>query len=95
MASIRKTKKEVSFLINEVISNSYMALYFQGEKHQDALVGVVSKAVELHNTTIEQLNHPAEKHNARLVRKHYRAVRENVISSVDGLFQEISTICQG
>lgn len=94
MASIRKTKKEVTFLINEVISNGYMALYFQGAERQDDIIAIISKAVELHNDTISKLNHPIEKHNPSLVRKHYRAVRENVFTSVDDLFMEISKVCQ-
>lgn len=94
MASIRKTKKEVAYLINEVISNSYMAIYFQPESQTEALSEIVKKAVDLFNDTISQINHPAEKHNPRLVKKHYAAVRANVMSSVDGMFDEISKICQ-
>ncbi|CDN31239.1 hypothetical protein BN938_1144 [Mucinivorans hirudinis] len=94
MATIRRAKKEIAYLVNEVISNSYMALYFQGNDSEDALVAVINKAVELHNNLIDRVNHPAEKNNRKLVRKHYRAVREDLINGVDELFGEISTICK-
>lgn len=95
MASIRKTKKEVTYLINEVISNGYMALYFQPEEHSDALVEIISKAAELHNQTMNQINHPVEKNNRRLVKKHFAALRSNLLTSVDDLFDQISKVCQG
>lgn len=94
MATIRKTKKEIAYLVNEVISNSYMALYFQGESAKEPLLGVINKAVELHNEMISRVNHPVEKHNPSLVKKHYRAIENETMTRIDELFFEISSICQ-
>ncbi len=93
MASIRKSKKTVSYLIGEVISNSYLAMYFHPEA-QGELLEVVSQAVDLHNSVIDKINHPIEKHNPSLVRKHYRAANAELLEGVDGLFEKISTICK-
>lgn len=90
---LRTIKKEISFLTGEIISNCYMALYFQGDKTEKPLADVIQKAVEAHNSLIERANHPAEKHNARLTRKHYAALRNDMIESADTLFTQISTIC--
>lgn len=94
MATIRKTKKELTYLTGEVISNCYLALYFQGEEHKDALIQVIDKAANLHNELMFAINHPVEKHNKSLVRKHYAHIEARMIDGVDTLFQEISTICQ-
>lgn len=94
MATIRNTKKEIAYLTGEVISNCYLALYFQGEEHKDALLDVINKAAELHNELIYRVNNPAEKHNRSLVRKHYRAIESDMITKVDALFQDISKVCQ-
>lgn len=94
MATIRNTKKEIAYLTGEVISNCYLALYFQGEEHQDALATIINNAADLHNELIYRVNHPSEKHNRSLVRKHYKAIENDMITKVDALFQEISNVCK-
>lgn len=94
MASIRKTKKEVTYLINEVISDCYVALYFQPESSREAILEVINQAVELNNKLIDAINHPADKHNASLVRKHYRHLRNEMFTEVDAMFAALSESCK-
>lgn len=94
MATIRFTKKEIAYLTGEVISNCYLALYFQGKEQEDAILKIIDKAVELHNELIYRVNNPAEKHNRSLIKKHYRAIENDMITRVDALFQEISNACK-
>lgn len=94
MASIRKIKNEVSYLINEVISDAYVALYFQPESKREAIFGVINTAAELNNNLIDRINHPAEKHNASLVRKHFAQVRKDMFDGIDTLFADLSAACK-
>lgn len=94
MASIRKTKLEVTYLINEVISDCYMALYFQGESSKEAILKIINDAVELNNNLIERINHPADKQNASLVKKHYSHLRAEMFQRVDALFADLSVACK-
>lgn len=93
MAQLRTIKKDIAYLTGEVISNCYLALYFQGEGAQAEVEGLILKAIELHNSLIERANHPAEKNNPRLVRKHYVGVRADLMAGVDGIFTDLSKIC--
>ncbi len=93
MAKLRTIKKEISFLAGEVISNCYMAIYFQGEEAIEPLSSVIEKAVVLHDSLRQRANHPAEKHNKKLVRKHYTAIRVEMLKGADELFEEISKVC--
>lgn len=94
MSSIRNTKRAIAYLTGEVISNCSMALYFQGEASHEPLMAVIEEAADLHNTLIDKANHPAEKHNPKLVKKHYRALEKEMYAGVDAMFEKISTICQ-
>ena len=69
MASIRGIKNEIDYLVSEVISDGYMALYFNVEK-RDAIVSVIEEAVAMRNNLYEKVNNPADKQNKSLVRKH-------------------------
>lgn len=91
MASIRGIKNEIDYLVSEVISDGYMALYFNVEK-RDAIVSVIEEAVAMRNNLYEKVNNPADKQNKSLVRKHYAQIRRDMISGTDDLFRKLSDI---
>ena len=93
MASIRGIKNEIDYLVSEVISDGYMALYFNVEK-RDAIVSVIEEAVAMRNNLYEKVNNPADKQNKSLVRKHYAQIRRDMISGTDDLFRKLSYICK-
>ena len=93
MASIRGIKNEIDYLVSEVISDGYMALYFNVEK-RDAIVSVIEEAVAMRNNLYEKVNNPADKQNKSLVRKHYAQIRRDMISGTDDLFRKLSDICK-
>lgn len=94
MASLRRIKKDIEYLVNEVIYDCYVALYFNQEK-KDEIFGVVEDAVALRNELVEMANHPAEKHNKSLVKKHYAFVRNELMERIDGLFGKLSDVVNG
>ena len=44
MASIRRIKRDIDFLANEVISDCYMALYFNDDAKREQIVAVRSSS---------------------------------------------------
>ncbi|MBE5032960.1 hypothetical protein [Gallalistipes aquisgranensis] len=90
MASIRLIKKDIDYLVGEVISDCYLTVYFHPEKKQE-IVSVMEEAVELRNSLFSQVK-PKEKHNPSLVKKHYAHMRRELMEKVDGLFVKLSGI---
>ncbi len=91
MATLRQIKKDIDYLVNEVVYDCYLALYFHTEK-KDAIVAVMEEAVDARNEFFEMANHPAEKHNKSLVKKHYAFLRNELMDRIDGLFGKLSEI---
>lgn len=91
MASLRNLKKDIDYLVDEVVCDCYLALYFNSDK-RDAILDVMEDAVDARNEFYEMANHPAEKHNASLVRKHYAFLRNELMDRIDGLFDKLSSI---
>jgi hypothetical protein len=91
MSSLRKLKRDINYLMDEVVTDSYLSLYFHPE-HKDAIVGVIREAVDLRNSLYERANKPAEKKSVSLVRKHYAALRRDMFEGIDGLFVRLSQI---
>ncbi len=84
-------KKDIDYLMNEVVTDSYLSLHFHPER-KDEIVKVIMDAVELRNSLYDRANNPIEKKSGSLVRKHYAAVRRDMFSGIDGLFVRLSEV---
>ena len=91
MASLRGLKKDIDYLVEEVLADCYLTIYFHPEK-KEKVVEVMRKAVDARNSLVERANRPAEKNNPSLVRKHYSQLRRDLFENVEGLFTELSSV---
>lgn len=95
MASLRGIKTDIDFLTQEVISDCYMALYFNNDpKKREEIIDLINKAVDFRNEMFQQANNPADKKNKSLVKKHYAYLRRTVMSGIDDMFGKLSDICK-
>ena len=93
MASLRDIKKEIDYVVNEVVYDCYLSLGFHADK-QSEIIAVMQGAVDMRNDLIELVNNPAEKHNPSLVRKHYAYVRQQLVEKSEELWGQLSEICK-
>jgi len=93
MASRRYLKKEIDYLVSEIIGDAQLCLYFNPEKKREEIIGIMEEAVVLRNDLFSRIK-PEEKNNPSLVRKHYAALRNDLMLRVDGLFEKLSVICK-
>ena len=86
MANLRTFKKDVIFLINEVISDCWVFMYLNRDKNVDEANKIVADAVELGDNIFEQINHyPKED-----AKKHFKALNQKLLEGVDALFVRLS-----
>lgn len=88
MANLRVFKKDVIFLINEVISDCWVYMYFNGDKNLDEAKKIVADAVEFGDNIFEQINH-YPKDDAK---KHFAALNKKLLEGVDALFVRLSEL---
>ena len=86
MANLRTFKKDVIFLVNEVISDCWVFMYLNREKNVDEANKIVADAVELGDNLFEQINH-YPKDDAK---KHFKALNQKLLEGVDALFVRLS-----
>ena len=94
MTKLRETKKDIDYLVSEVISNCYTCLYFHPEKGRAEIFSIIEDAVNLRNELVDRANNPAEPKNRSLVRKHYVALRNDMFNKIDELFERLSAACK-
>ena len=86
MANLRSFKKDVIFLVNEVISDCWVFMYLNRDKNVDEANKIVADAVELGDNIFEQINHyPKED-----AKKHFKTLNQKLLEGVDALFVRLS-----
>lgn len=91
MANLRQLKKEIDYILEEVVFDCDMAMCFQPSKEKE-IFEVMQEAVAVRNNLYVKAMNPAEPHNRSLVRKHYAALRAEMNDAFGALFEKLSAI---
>ena len=91
MANLRKLKKEIDYILEEVVFDCDMAMCFQPSKEKE-IFEVMQEAVAVRKNLYAKAMNPAEPHNRSLVRKHYAALRAEMNDAFGALFEKLSAI---
>jgi hypothetical protein len=92
MASVRSLKKDIDFLVFEVISDCFVYSNLHPDNKSDELTALINDAVELRNDLIARVNNPDGKDNPKIVRGYYNSVSKDLMVGVDKLFERLSAI---
>ncbi|MGC1389881.1 MAG: hypothetical protein WA816_02500 [Bacteroidales bacterium] len=92
MASIRELKKDIDYLIYEVISDCFVYSNIHPENKTDELTALISDAVEFRNELIARVNNPDGKDNPKIVKAYYKTLEKDLLTGVDKLFERLSSL---
>ncbi len=91
MASLRILKKEIDYCLEEVVFDCDMAICFQPKKGEE-IFSLMQEAVEIRNALYTKANNPVEPKNRSLVRKHYAALRAEMMDAFGAIFEKLSAV---
>lgn len=92
MANKREIKKDVDYLVGEVISDCYTYLMIHGEKNRDNVVEIISSIVDKRNELIGRVNNPDKSFNSKQIKSHYKAINTDLLSAIDDSFSKLSKL---
>ena len=92
MANLGLLKKEIDYRLEEFVFDCEMAAFVQPNK-EEQIVELMQKSVELRNALYCKANNPAEPKNRSLTKKHYAALRRDMVASYAAMFEELSEVC--
>ena len=92
MASVRELKKDIDFLVFEVISDCFTYSNIHSDNKSDELSTLISDAVEFRNDLIARVNNPDGKDNPKIVKAYYKSVEKDLLTGVDKLFERLSAL---
>lgn len=94
MANLRRLKKDIDYCLEELVFDCDMAICFQPSKEKEVFE-LMQEAVALRNSLFTKAMNPAEPHNRSLVRKHYAALRREIVDSFEEMFEKLSKVNEG
>jgi hypothetical protein len=92
MASIRNIKKDIDYLVSEVISDCYTYLYLHGDKNKEKVVNIIEDVVNKRNEFMQRVNNPDKELERKQVRKHYKEIYSDLLKNVDESFTKLSDL---
>ncbi len=96
MASIRSLKKDIDYLVYELISDCFAAMSVnQEEEVSDKLAEIVSDAVKLRNDLFSGIKYSSSGKDNVKTHDYYRDIRTRLIKEIDALFKKLSTLVSG
>lgn len=90
MASVRNLKKDIDYLVFEVISDCFVYSEIHPDSKNDEVSAIINDAVNLRNDLIARVNNPDGKDNPKILKSFYRDVEKDLLTGVDALFERLS-----
>ena len=92
MASVRELKKDIDYLVYEVISDCFVFSGLHPDIKTDEISALISEAVDFRNDLIARVNNPDGKDNPKIVKAYYKSVEKDLLTGVDKLFSRLSSM---
>jgi hypothetical protein len=90
MASVRELKKDIDYLVYELISDCFVFSGLHPDVKSEELSAIISDAVDFRNDLIARVNNPDGKDNPKIVKAYYKSVEKDLMTGVDKLFNRLS-----
>jgi hypothetical protein len=92
MPSIRKLKKDIDYVIFEVISDCFTFGTLHPDDKEEEVSGIISDAVSLRNDLIKRVNNPEKTGDPKLLRSHFKLVEKDLFVGTDKLCGRLSSL---
>ena len=92
MPSIRKLKKNIDYLIFEVISDSFTFGTLHPDSKEEEVSGIIADAVMLRNDLIRRVNNPEKTDDPKSLRSHFQSVEKDLFIGTDKLCGRLSAL---
>ncbi|MBE0676912.1 MAG: hypothetical protein IH591_19810 [Bacteroidales bacterium] len=94
MASVKNLKKDIEYLVFEVVSDSLTFAGLHPGKGTDELSDIIEEAIQLRNDLYARVNNPEKSDDKAVQKEYFKSIRKDLFTGVDGLFDRLSKVTQ-
>ncbi len=95
MAKRRDLKKDIDYLVYEVISDCFVYSGMHPDNGSDEVSKIINDAVDFRNDLIIRINNPDGKDNPKIIKAFYKSIEKDLLTGVDRLFNRLSALSKG
>lgn len=92
MSSVKKLKKDIDYLIFEVISDCFTFGSLHPDRKAEEVHSIITDAVELRNDLIRRTNNPEHGMDHKGIRTHYQLIAKDLYIGIDSLCKRLSLL---
>ncbi len=92
MASIKNLKKDINYLVDEVIGICLLHQYTRDAENQDDLENLINEMVEFREQLINKINNPEVAGEKKKLKNYYRSLFDELLEKVNGAFETLNTV---
>lgn len=90
MASVKELKKDIDLILSMVLSDCFYVLSQNEKVSEEAVTEIAADVIKKHRELRVLTNHPDGKDNPKLVKKHYKQIVSELLSSADAALERLS-----
>jgi hypothetical protein len=94
MASIKNLKKDINYLVDEVIGICLLHQYTRGPEKTQELENLINEMVEYRDSLINKVNNPEVSEGKRKLKAYYKALFDELLEKVNGAFDKLNTVTE-
>ena len=91
MRNLRTIKKDVEFLVAELVDDCFIYLELNGEEKMDKVGEIIGDALDLQDDLFDKINNRNHEIKAD---KYYKGVTKELIEGIDALYERLSALSQ-
>ncbi|MDO9512144.1 MAG: hypothetical protein Q7J34_10320 [Bacteroidales bacterium] len=92
MPSVRTTKKNIEYVLSEVVSDCLNYLHLHKGVKDEEVIAIIEEMIDLKEDLYSRCKHIDGKDNSVLVKIHFRKVYEDLLNGADAAFEKLSVI---
>lgn len=94
MASKKNLKKDIAFLVDEVLGTCLMRKELEDNKHQEEIDNMIAEILIFREEIIDKVNNPRLTDADKNLRTYYRSVYQELIRKVNESFDKLNSLAE-
>lgn len=92
MASIKNFKKDINYLVDEVIGICLLHQYTRSPEKNVELEQLINEMVEYRDSLLNKVNNPGVKDGKKSLKLYYRTLFDELLEKVNHAFDKLNTV---
>ncbi len=92
MASKQRLKKEIDYVVSDLILDCFTFNSLQEKPNDDEVMQIVQETLNLRNELRRQVNHPEKKADSQTVKSFYDNIAKVLIDGVEGGYEKLGKL---